>query len=443
MRTALAVLTSLVLLSCGDEAAVFDGGSDDAGPEQRASIDAGAPDAGVTSFDAGFDAGVLDAGRSDAGLDAGRPDAGFDAGFDAGGVLDAGSPDAGLDAGNIFDAGRPDAGFDAGAGVADAGFDAGVVDAGFDAGVVDAGFDAGVVDAGFDAGVADAGPCNQTCPSGQVCEVSSGTCQTCGIQGWYCCDQADPCATGMTCQTRSLSTQGLCGPPNTFCGGSTGWCCALPDGAMECGPGSISRDGGAGACFCQGCGDYAQPCCAGSLCNPGFFCNSSQVCQQLPCGIAGLACCVSGGASCTNGTSCDAGICQNPNLNVDAGTPVDAGVVDAGFDAGTGTGACGAIGQACCTNTATPCTRDYLSRCSNGTCIACGGNNQPRCACGNAYQPCCAGNFCNSGRECIVGFGLPYCSLNACGGNGEPCCYGGTCPRSANHLCQAGVVTCR
>lgn len=113
------------------------------------SDDAGTKDAGVSSGDAGKDAGV-DAGSVDSGtVDSGVTDAG---------LADAGMPDAGaIDSGIVvLDAGATDAGpLDAGP------LDAGPLDAGpLDAGSVDAGsVDAGSVDAGqVDAGPVDAGP---------------------------------------------------------------------------------------------------------------------------------------------------------------------------------------------------------------------------------------------------------------------------------------------
>lgn len=147
--------------------------------DSDAGVDAGRPDAGTTTQDAG----VTDAGQS---MDAGTHDAG---------AVDAGETDAGA-----FDSGVVDAGVDAG--VVDAGvMDAGTVDAGsIDAGSVDAGVDAGVADAGFDAGVPVCTPnAMVTCYEGPVgtdgvgrCHAGQKTCAVNGLSFGACNNQVVP-----------------------------------------------------------------------------------------------------------------------------------------------------------------------------------------------------------------------------------------------------------
>jgi len=123
-----------------------------------------------TGADAG-DAGQLDAGSR---IDAGWPQ---DAAIDAGSPQDAGDPP--------IDAGQPDAG------LADSGSEP-------DAGQpVDAGPppDAGPPacprgDTGCICNGGAGAQCNDI-DAGAVCDVTSGTCQTCGVTGQSCCDGVD------------------------------------------------------------------------------------------------------------------------------------------------------------------------------------------------------------------------------------------------------------
>jgi hypothetical protein len=98
------------------------------------------------------------------------------------------------------------------------------------------------------------------------------------------------------------------------------------------------------------------------------------------------------------------------------------------------TGACGAIGEACCAGNAC----DAGAVCQSGKCVACGAN----------AQPCCAGNGCNvaNAKDPLV---CNNGTCTGCGQSGVACCpsdpnfVGGECRRASNANCTGGkCVNC-
>jgi hypothetical protein len=137
------------------------------------------------------------------------------------------------------------------------------------------------------------------------------------------------------------------------------------------------------------CGDSGQPCCGGNVCGGGGCCVVGQ--------------CVGSGQKCgALDAKCVSGSCETPS------------------------GPCGGVGQPCCGDRKL-CTSPSTACAPDGTCIACGAENQNCCP---ALVP--SPGTCPDGLTCT-----PMHECKRCGGAGEACCTGDTC--AGGGCCNAGT----
>jgi hypothetical protein len=171
------------------------------------------------------------------------------------------------------------------------------------------------------------------------------------------------------------------------------------------------------------CGGSGEPCCAGSVCDPGFACDSS-VCKSAatcgsgacdgaehcgncpadcPCGsgtVCQVSACVACGGSaqpCCAGSGCNAELLCAAGVCVEPATTCGSGGCDAGENCGTCPGDC-------------PCASGSV--CQGSSCVACGATG----------QPCCSGHACNASLGCVSDVCVSSCtnqysfsSARACG----------------------------
>ncbi len=173
------------------------------------------------------------------------------------------------------------------------------------------------------------------CPEGEVCDFATGACAVDDCAD-VTCGAAEACRAGVcepTCATAGCDDDELC---------RAGVCAPNPCVGVSC-SGAQVCDPSTGECGEDRC--VRVRCPAGEVCDP-----TDGTCGQDPCDVL----------RCPEGTECVMGECwEEGTVEPDAGTP-DAGV-DAGIDAGTGTGgsgdrvlAAGGGGCACAVPGATP-----------------------------------------------------------------------------------------
>ncbi|MHB8877452.1 MAG: metallophosphoesterase [Myxococcaceae bacterium] len=147
--------------------------------------------------------------------------------------------------------------------------------------------------------------------------ASSGPCTMAMCSGSTCAEQLRPAGTECRPLSGNCDFAEVCTGDSAECPsetylpeGSACGACQTCDGIGGCNPSADGTACGIGiSCLsgeCVGCGDAAEPCCEGGLCNGAL------VCDEGTCGAA------------------DAGA---PDAGSDAGVP-DAGAPDAGVDAG-------------------------------------------------------------------------------------------------------------
>jgi hypothetical protein len=295
------------------------------------------------------------------------------------------------------------------------------------------------------------------CGSGMACV--SGVCVVASADGGVPpgCDQASiaQCETSGGCPITQPDKCG-CAPP---CG--TGSFCQV---GIGCSAGSTSSGNSSGT---GPCGQPNEPCCQGSMCNPGqATCNAStNNCD--PCGNAGEACC-QGACFGASNLTCTNNVCVQPCGSV-AGGPCCAdntcpgGPGSPGGPFGSGlmcSGGlcqkCGAAGQTCCPYNSCFDTTNGMSGCcvqgvcygSNSTCPAsvgggiCAGQG-PMSACQQSANQGCGGqgsapgsNVCCPGNTCVA----PdmFCGAGGqcrqCGYPGMQACPDGTCQNGSNNV---------
>eukprot|EP00892_Ulva_mutabilis_P004178 jgi/Ulvmu1/2131/UM128_0001.1 len=244
-------------------------------------------------------------------------------------------------------------------------------------------------------------PC---CP-GNVCDDFSscvaGTCYPCGFATSMCCEGGSCYENSYFPDSPTCNADNLCVydaefyeydyiPPD--CGFSGLPCC---DGD-EC---EYSFD-----CvgdMCEVCGFELEPCCGGtdcfitdSECLPDGTCSSVPFPPGPDCGEYNLPCCE--GDMCEYSYDCVDDMC----------------------------GFCGFVSERCCDGTT--CLTDGSECLPDGTC-----SGLPDPVCGFSGLPCCPGDACASGSECVNGM------CEDCGFSGVPCCSGDVC--DAFSTCDAGV----
>lgn len=127
------------------------------------------------------------------------------------------------------------------------------------------------------------------CPEG---ECRGGNCHACGDEGEQCCDSIQACGNGLTCNDSGRCE--ACGAPEQLC------CNVLIED--QCREGGVCSEG-----ICEGCGYEDGPCCATA--EP---CDSNLSCKAGTCSCGGVLepCC--GGTTCDFGNYCDRRrVCQD------------------------------------------------------------------------------------------------------------------------------------
>ena len=198
------------------------------------------------------------------------------------------------------------------------------------------------------------------CPSGYICDTSSGTCIPCGMG-------AEPCCSGNFCAPGFVCANNQCVP----CGGQNNPCCAdnVCDTTYACVGGN-----------CQPCGYVGELCCPGSLCiTAGTTCDpSTGKCVQAPggCGNTGASCVTS--TDCCSGWGCYGGQCAPNTIQCgkSGATCVSDGDCCGGFACG-GDGTCAAVSPPCGQGGATcsatsDCCNGFTCDPTTGTCTATG-----------------------------------------------------------------------
>lgn len=188
--------------------------------------------------------------------------------------------------------------------------------------------------------------------------------QSCGMDGLRCCPDKDPkCQFGQQCCVDPNDpARDYCAEECNF--GSEGSFCRT-DKNNQCDLGLVCQAGD-----CVSCGGENEPCCIGdALCENELVCHKNQC---LQCGLPGNPC-------CSEGPAC---------LGEEAG--------DARLECRSAVCAyCGSGGGIACEN-GPNCDEWHLL--NNGSCLSCGGYNQPCCQVDE-------NNICKTEElECRVGF---------------------------------------
>lgn len=187
--------------------------------------------------------------------------------------------------------------------------------------------------------------------------------QSCGMDGLMCCPDKDPqCQFGQECcvdpndpKRNYCSDECNFGTEGAFCRAGEDKC----DNSLVCLKGN-----------CTACGGDNEPCCSGdSKCNEELLCHK-EVCVE--CGLPGNPCCGEE-RSCLDNDSNNSRIeCRNSICTF-----------------------CGSLGGIACEDSP-ECDDWHLF--NNGSCLSCGGYNQPCCSDGK--EKTCK----EPGLQCRVGF---------------------------------------
>lgn len=219
---------------------------------------------------------------------------------------------------------------------------------------------------------------NQSCSTGNMCEIGSTSCAT----GRSVCLKAGNKGSGTSC-----------GNAQTCSGNTLTYATTCNDSGVCVAGGSTTCQYGCSGNSCQTLYPDGTACTANSQCQSGG-CNINQLCAA--CGAQNQLCCVPG--ICNAGLACD----------------------------GVGCTACGAEGHPCCPSPASPCNGANLV-CNGGTCWA--------------LQPiggsCTSGSLCQSGA-----CDYTYTCVASCGNYGESCCAGGTCNDPSTLACNFSAHYC-
>jgi hypothetical protein len=224
----------------------------------------------------------------------------------------------------------------------------------------------------------------------------------CGVR---CPADKKVCPASNSCVGLDDPCDGTCPPGKNLCNGS----CVLATEKTACGPSCTACPTPAnGKAECDG-----TQCVL--TCNPGSHrCFDSLVdgklvpscdasCTPCPMAMTGSACPPGNCTNVSDGTSCgNTQLCR-------AGTCVD----------------CGGMNQPCC---GTSCNATGLS-CQAGSCKSCGGNGQPCCD-----GSCSNGLTCENGTTCVVPCGS---------GPGQKCCEGAMGGDCQNDCGTHGKQTCK
>jgi hypothetical protein len=283
-------------------------------------------------------------------------------------------------------------------------------------------------------GCGNTGTCG-TCPSGVVCDESSGTCAcTTQCQGKQCGDDGCGGSCGTCPAGQHCNSIGLCEGRRT-CNATLcpNGCC---DAEGVCRTDQRSCTGGAGSACCAGCCDVSTQQCM----PPG----------SGGCGINGSDCvtcdplrgiCADGKCQC-NADFCPNGCCENgpgqPGECIENAPPL-----------------CGTGGEQCALCNGQPCTQDSAclsDNCYDGACAdkvtQCEGEPCNPQAKGCAGPSCCYGPLgcgslcCDAGNTCCGGDCCPIeggsCCFDAfCCGEGYQCCDPEKCCPSDWQCCAA------
>jgi hypothetical protein len=225
------------------------------------------------------------------------------------------------------------------------------------------------------------------CGNNQVC--SNGTCVACTPN--VSCSPGDPCKTGRTsCETGTSRCVESGNQRN----------------GVGCGAGRVCRDGN-----CEACAE-GMPCTPSNKCHNGRLscANGSPVCMDVGSNVAN-------GSSCGNNLFCSNGNCVSctPNSGCNVSDPCKTGRTSCD----QGSPRCEVSGNR---PDRTACGNGRV--CQGGSCVPCGGQN----------QPCCGGS-CNGGRTCSGNRVVePFCDSGICRVRDAETC--GSCQECRDSRCQ-------
>jgi hypothetical protein len=253
------------------------------------------------------------------------------------------------------------------------------------------------------------GQCDFTCPGGRKCsgrcaandEICNGACGS----GFRVCRGA--------CVADSAITTETCDGVDNNCNGQTdeGNLCQAPsNGSGRCQNGRCETSCNNGFWKCDSQCVPLDTRCGGACESTRKDCGGSCVTRDQCCTDGQTRCPPAG---CESGArfsyQCSGGECRRSSESCASGSC-----------SGSVCAACGASGQACCTE-GSPCGNNLV--CRNGQCTPCGRQN----------QPCCLTNRCDQGQVCWNGTRI----LD--GGSSHDANAGCTnCGRNHSDLCCAG-----